>query len=70
MMHVNLPHKVVAASTRTDLFFLFAHLLSGSQHHNTEFHVASKWSRNPRHRCLYNGSFAPKILSGLIYPQS
>lgn len=47
MMHVNLPHKVVAASMRTDLFFLFACLLSAS-HHNTEFHVASKMEQKPQ----------------------
>jgi len=60
-----LPHMLVAASVRPNLFFLFAHLLGSSQHHNTEFYVALKCDRNPWHRCLYNGLCAP---NGLLCP--
>lgn len=61
MMHVNLPHKVVAASMRTDLFFLFACLLSASQHRNTEFHVASKMEQKPKTKMFVQWFVCPKF---------
>jgi hypothetical protein len=71
-MNWGLPHMLVAASVRPNLFFLFAHLSGSSQHHNTEFDVALKCDRNPWHRCLYNGMFALKFWVDYyaVHPQS
>jgi hypothetical protein len=68
MMHVNLPHKVVAASTRTDLFFLFDRLLSASQHLNIEFHVASKMEQKPKTQMFVQCFVCPKFFEWINIP--
>ncbi len=68
MMHVNLPHKVVAASMRTDNLFLFACLLSASRHHNTEFHVALKMEQKPKTQMFVQWFVCPKFFEWINIP--
>ncbi len=55
-------------STRTDLFFLVARLLSASQHHNTEFHVASEMEQKPKTQMFVQWFVCPKNFEWINVP--